>query len=179
MAEPLSKAQILAQIQQEHQALLTLLADLSPLEIQQPGVVAAWSIKDMLAHLTAWEQLFLGWHQAGVRGETPETPAPGLTWGWKSLNVLNQRIYEQHCQTSLADIWVAFHASYAQLIATVENMTETELHTPGYYAWTGKGTVAGGVRANSYNHYQWATKLIKKWQRAERLRRSTSLVVRT
>ncbi len=172
MADPLSKTQILAQMQNERQALLDLLTDVSPQELQEPGVVGAWSIKDVLAHLTAWEQLFLGWYQAGVRGETPETPAPGFTWGWKSLDLLNQQIYEQHRQSSLDEVADAFHASYAQLVATVEAMTEAELHNPGVYAWTRKGSLAASLGANSYNHYRWAANLVKQWRRNERLRRS-------
>ncbi|MFN8492406.1 MAG: ClbS/DfsB family four-helix bundle protein [Caldilineaceae bacterium] len=172
MADQRSKAQILTQMHNERQALLALLADVSPQEMQQPGVVDAWSIKDVLAHLTAWEQLFLGWYQAGVRGETPETPAPGFTWGWKSLDLLNQQIYEQHRQISLEEVAATFHASYAQLAATVETMTEAELHTPGVYAWTRKGSLAASLGANSYNHYRWAANLVKQWRRNERLRRS-------
>ena len=172
MADPLSKIQLLAQMQNERQALLDLLTDVSDEEMQQPGVVEAWSIKDVLAHLTAWEQLFLGWYQAGVRGETTETPAPGFTWGWKSLDLLNQQIYEEHRQASLAAVADAFHASYTQLVATVEAMTEAELHNPGVYAWTRKGTLAASLGANSYNHYRWAANLVKQWRRNERLRRS-------
>lgn len=29
-----------------------------------PGVVGDWPVKDVLAHLVAWEQMCLGWYEA-------------------------------------------------------------------------------------------------------------------
>jgi hypothetical protein len=46
----------------------------------QPGIVGEWSAKDVLAHLTEWEQMVLGWYHAGLAGETPALPAPGFKW---------------------------------------------------------------------------------------------------
>lgn len=43
--------------------------------------------------------VFLGWYQAGIRGETPVTPAPGFTWGWKSLGRTESTDF---CTTSAA-----------------------------------------------------------------------------
>lgn len=41
------------------QALFDTIAGLSEAELTEPGVEGVWSIKDLLGHITAWEQKFL------------------------------------------------------------------------------------------------------------------------
>jgi hypothetical protein len=55
-------------MQQEHAALDKALESLTPDQLTRVSQTTKWSIKDVLAHLLAWEQMCLGWHQAGLRG---------------------------------------------------------------------------------------------------------------
>ena len=128
------------------------------------GVIeAGWSVKDIMAHLTTWEQMFLGWYRASLRGEMPETPAPGYTFGAKSLNLLNDSIYRANRRRSLADVQRDFDRSYREVLQTLDAMTEDELNTPARYAWVGKHTVGDSLAANTWKHYRWARGLIAKW----------------
>lgn len=173
MQSPTTKTELLATIQTDYQALLDLVQRFSPVEQQTPGVNSEWAIKDVLTHLTAWEQLFLGWYQAGARGETPVTPAPGHTWGWKSLGALNQRIYSEHKNESPTEAAQAFTTSHEQVVALIQTLSEEELFTPGRYGWLGKATVEASIRANTYNHYRWATKLIRQWEKEKTKHRAS------
>ena len=85
MPRPTSIPDLLAAIEKERGALETLLEPLTPEEMTDPGVVGEWSVKDVLAHLIEWEQMVLGWHATGLRGDTlkevllgdrARTPAP-------------------------------------------------------------------------------------------------------
>lgn len=165
MQSPTTKTGLLATIQTDYQALLDLVQRFSPVEQQTSGVNGEWAIKDLLTHLTAWEELFLGWYRAGARGETPATPAPGHTWGWKSLGELNQRIFLQHQGESPIAAAKALAASHEQVVALIQTLSEEELFTPGRYSWLGKATLEASIRANTYNHYRWATKLIRQWEK--------------
>jgi hypothetical protein len=99
-----------------------------------------------------------------VRGETPVTPAPGFTWGWKSLAALNQQIFVQHRDQSPTEAAQALAVSHEQVIALIQTLSEEDLFTPGRYSWLGKATLEASIRANSYNHYRWAAKLIRQWR---------------
>lgn len=164
MQRPTTKDELLVTIQIDYQALLDQVQRFSPVEQQMPGVNGEWAVKDILTHLSVWEQFFLGWYQAGVRGETPVTPAPGHTWGWKSLGELNQRIFLEHQAQSPAETAQALAASHEQVVALIQTLSEEELFTPGRYGWLGKATLEASIRANTYNHYRWATKLIRTWR---------------
>ena len=55
----------------------TLIAEV---DRERPGACEQWSVKDLLAHLDAWHELFLGWEAEGSDGGKPAMPAPGFTW---------------------------------------------------------------------------------------------------
>jgi hypothetical protein len=159
-----TRAQLLDEIETERKRLEANLADLSDADMVQAGVCGDWSVKDILAHLVAWEQLFLGWYAAGRRGETPKTPAPDLNW--RQLDILNQRIYEQHRDQSLDEVRAAFTASYHDFMATVRTIPLEDLFARGRFAWTTHWTLVDFVRGNSSSHYLWAKTLIRRWKKA-------------
>lgn len=108
MKRPVDKAFLLAQAREERRKLEEVIAGLRLEEMERPGVNGEWAVKDVLAHLLEWEQLFLGWYAAGVRGERPEVPGPGLNWSSKSLAILNQQIFEKHRERPAAEILADF-----------------------------------------------------------------------
>lgn len=154
---------MLANIQTERRRLEKNLTSLTDEEMIEPGVIGEWSIKDILAHLIDWEQRFLGWYQAGLRGEVPQTPAPDLTWS--DLDQLNQQIYADNKDRSLSSIIADFKISYNQVLETVHAMPEEDLFTAGRYEWTGNSILVAYILANTANHYRWAKTHIRKWMR--------------
>ena len=160
MPKPTTKAQLQAEIELERQALEELLAALSPEQMNQPAVVGEWSVKDVLAHLSEWETMWLRWFAAGLSGKAPDRPAEGYTW--RQLPQLNQKIYETYRERELGDILKQFRASHRKVDKTIEELSEQDLFTPGRYAWTGKHTLASTIVPNTSNHYRWARQEIRK-----------------
>jgi uncharacterized protein (TIGR03083 family) len=166
MARPRSKEQLLAEIDRERKALEDLLAGL-PLEaLTRPGVVGRWSVKDVLAHLVEWEQMFLGWYAAGLDHQIPALPAEGFHWG--QLPQLNQAIYERHHAETLAAVQKRFGASYRKLHRTIERLDPEDLFEPGRFAWTGTHALLSFIVPNTSSHYRWAREAIAKGLHAPR-----------
>ncbi len=126
----------------------------------QPGIVGEWAVKDVLAHLTAWEQMFLGWYSTGRRGDDPITPAAGFNW--QQIPALNEQIYQQHRALPLEDVLAQFHRSYAQIAAALTGMSHEELFTPKVYRWTKTTTLGSYAVSATCSHYAWARKEIRK-----------------
>ena len=160
MPRPTSQSQLLTAATKEHLALEEYLAKLTPDQLSQAGIVGDWAAKDVLAHLTAWEQMVINWYQTGKRGETPQTPAPDLTW--RQIPELNQRIYLKHRDEPLDVILSRFHASHKQIMEVIEGMTNDELFTPQVYAWTKTTTLGSYFVSATSSHYEWARKEIRK-----------------
>jgi len=160
MPEPTTKDALIAEIRTERTALEEFLMALTPQQMIQPGAIAEWSVKDVLAHLAEWEQLLLVWYQAGLRGEVLPLPAPGYNWG--KMDELNQKIYEKYRDASLEVVLDYFHKSYLQVLEAVQAMAEDELFTPGRYIWTKKNALAAYVIPCTSEHYDWARQEMRK-----------------
>jgi hypothetical protein len=160
MPRPTTKKQLLDAMEAEGKALEQLLANLSPAQMTQPGIVGEWSIKDILAHLLEWQHMVLTWHAAGLKGKIPATPAEGFNWS--QLPELNRQIYEKHCDRPLAEIRKEFKASCKKVLNTIQALSEKELFQRGYYAWTKNNTLGTYFVSCTSSHYNWARTNIKK-----------------
>ncbi|MDY7079609.1 MAG: ClbS/DfsB family four-helix bundle protein [Chloroflexota bacterium] len=165
MPRPASKLDLLAAIEKERGALEMLLETLTPEQMTEPGIVGEWSVKDVLAHLIEWEQMCLGWHAAGLRGETPELPAPGFKWN--QTPQLNQHIYEKHRERPLDEVLEQFQASHREILEVIQGLSNEKLFTTGHFAWTKKNTLGTYMVSATSSHYLWARKEIRKGFRAK------------
>jgi len=167
MGKRLPKAELLEEIGVERSRLDALLEPLTPRQMTQAGAtLAGWSVKDILGHLIGWQQMNLDWYAAGLRGETPEMPAPGLTW--RDIRKLNERIYRKHCRRSLKAVLTDYRAFHQKMLDLIEEAPDRDFTAVGRLAWTGPTwTLSDYVRANTASHYRWACKHIRKWLRAQ------------
>jgi hypothetical protein len=159
-----SKSAIIQRLHTERKRLEKNLVGLSPDDILVPGVVAAWSVKDILAHLAEWESFMPVWIDSARRGEVVETPAPGLTW--KQLDILNQRIYETYRDVSLEEVMVYFQSAHHAFMRMAETMPENEMLERGLYDFIGGGAVCDWLSAFAA-HDLWAKRKIRQWLNAK------------
>ncbi len=167
MGKRLSKAKLLQEIGTERSRLDALLKQLTPRQMTQGGVtLAGWSVKDILGHLIGWQQMNLAWYAAGLCGETPEVPAPGLTW--KDIRELNDRIYRKYHRRSLKAVLAEYSAIHQEMLGLIEKVSDRDFVTAGRFAWAGPTwTLSDYVRANTASHYRWACKHIRRWLRTQ------------
>ena len=162
MQEPQTKVEMLQWVNDEWEALNDWLARIPPAERERPGVEGGdWSIKDLMAHVTAWEKLMVQWLLEAARGETPQRPVPGLTWD--DLDLLNQRIYDQNHDRPLVDVEADYHAFHQTALETVLPLSEEELFTAGRYDWMNDRPLWYVVAGNMWNHYQEHREGLETW----------------
>jgi hypothetical protein len=161
-----SKQALLDDIRHEHDTLCARLAEIPKARWHEPGVWGdGWTLSDLVAHLAEWQRLFLGWYDDGVRGATPEMPAPGFKWS--ETPRLNRAIWEKHRSQSHAAVRAEFDSGYSRIVRIVEALSPQQLLRPGHFAWTGKHPVATSIGPNTASHYRFATKAIKRWLKGE------------
>lgn len=166
MSDITTKTDLIAAIERTRGELDDALAGLSPDAMRQPGVCGEWSIKDVLAHITGWEQHMLRWYRAGQRGEEIEWPVPGFFTD-EEVQRINQMMYEQNRDRSLDAVRADFEASYADVRAAVEAMREDEIFSAGRYAWTGEHPLLAYILANTEGHYTEHAAQIRAWRAAQ------------
>jgi hypothetical protein len=156
MIKQTSKQQILLDIEVERRRLEKNLSELTPSQMTLPGVVGAWTIKDVLAHLIAWERFFVGWYEEGLRGGKPKTPQ-----NFDDIHALNKEIYERNKNTSLDEVIKDFHTSYQRTLAIIQSIPEEDIFD--HFPWTGRWMLGDFITANTCNHYYWAKTQIRNW----------------
>jgi len=132
------KSHLLGLMRTEHSQLEALLNSLSEEQMLRPDVVGTWSVKDVLAHLTWWEQAMISEIVHGVELD------PGLNGEPWSTERANALMVEAKRGTPLADILAAFHDSYRQVLQVVEHLDEAELANEEFYTH---------LANNTCNHY--------------------------
>lgn len=165
MPRPTSKTELVEAADRELALLRKETASLSPEEMVEPDIVGPWSVKDVFAHLTAWHRLALGWYETGLRGESPELPAPGFKWN--QTPALNEQIYQQYCDTTLEDTMDAFERSHAETMVLIDKLSNDDLFGPSKHVWTGRNTLGTYFVSTTSSHYLWARKEIRKGRKAK------------
>lgn len=79
-------------------ALDDAVAGLSEGDMDEPGAVGAWSIKDILGHVTAWDGLVVQYLEAWRRGEPPPPR------DWDSTDAYNAREAARRQEWTLAQV---------------------------------------------------------------------------
>jgi hypothetical protein len=157
--EPYNKANLLERIQLEHAKFDALLAQLDEIQMTQPGVVGNWSVKDILAHITAWERCMLHWLGETWQGLIPHPPT-----SQHNLQRWNLAFYQENQPRPLAEVLAEFHQSYQQVLKSIVDTPEEELFKEIHGAWP-EGPVWQAVADNTWGHYKEHAASIRAWMK--------------
>ena len=160
MSRPLNKNQLFAAIQKEYTALEKFLTPLTPAQRSFSPAPGVWAIKDILAHLYAWQQMLFTWYETGWRGEVPAVPTPG--YKWNQLPALNQHIYEEYGGLSPEQALLLFRENHEKTLQFIESLSDRDLVTPGLYPWMNDNTLMAYLNSVTAAHYVWVLKEAKK-----------------
>ena len=158
MPERIIKAALLDNIEAGYDKFEALLAPLSEEQMTTPTVNGTWSIKDNIAHLTAWQGYVLEQLQGVIDGKEPPEFMPGLT----TEDEINERVYQENRNRPLAEVLADLRASYQRVLATVQSLSEESMNAP--FPWSKSGNPAWPLIAgNTYEHYEEHGNIIRRW----------------
>lgn len=161
MPRPTSRAELLDAAESGFHALLDTVALVPEEKRTAPGACDDWSVKDLLAHLDAWHEMFLSWDAIGIAGGTPSMPT--LDYTWAEVPALNQEIYERHKDDPWDQVVNRLTRSYHRIDEVIASYTDEDLFTKKRYPWTGSTSVGAYATSATSSHYAWARKLIRRW----------------
>lgn len=159
MSEPIEydgKNKLLASIRAERDLLEETLARLTPEQMLQPGASGGWTVKDVLAHISAWERRMIHWTGSHLRGELPDVPLP-----W-DVERMNAETHARFKDKPLAEVMEEFHVSYRDSLALAESLNEEQLQTEYTDTWP-MAPLWLGVAANTHWHYKEHRESIEAW----------------
>lgn len=159
---PADKAELLAIIQAGYDQFETLLASLTEEQMLIPGVNGSWSVKDNLAHLTAWQDYQAVRQEGIVSGIEPPDPAPGR----ETEDEINDFYYQRDKDLPLAEVLANFRASYKRIMAATQALSWDALNAP--FPWYDNDVPVGGYTlGNTVGHYELHSELIERWLKSQ------------
>jgi hypothetical protein len=142
-------------------------AGLSDAQLMEPGVTGAWSVRDILAHVTTWEEEALKHLPIILEGGTPLR----YSAGYGGIEAFNAQMTEQKRSFSLSEVLRQLDRTHRELIAFIQGVPEDQLIRETRFRRR--------LRLDTYGHYPKHAEGIWRWRerRHGRVRSTRSLGV--
>jgi hypothetical protein len=152
----MSKATFLETLRSKRAEWEALLAEAGEARMTQPGPAGAWSLKDIIAHVTWSEREMVGVLQA-------RTLVGSDLWN-VSQTERNAAVYIQNRDRALPDVLAEAREVHTQLLAGLEALSDEDLNDARRFqqmpdAWVPWQLFAG----NMYGHYDEHIPSIRAW----------------
>ena len=143
--------QLLQRLDTAWAAFQAAYAGLSDSRLTESSVVEDWSVKDILAHVTTWEEEALKYLPLIIAGGRPPRYA---TYG--GIDAFNARMTAQKRALSLAEVRTQLDETHRRLITFIESVPQEQFTTETRFRHR--------LRLDTYSHYPIHTRMIEEWR---------------
>ncbi len=148
----MKRQQVLAKLEIAWAAFLDSYAGMSDAQMLQPGVMESWSVRDLIAHVTWWEEEALK-HLPGIlQGIRP--PRYSVVYG--GIDAFNARMTEQKHGLGLAEVQRQAFETHQRLLAYLNTVPEEQFASDTPFRRR--------LRLDTYHHYPIHTAAIRAWR---------------
>jgi DinB family protein len=147
-----NRAKVLQRLATAWKALLDSYADLSEGELLEPGVTGAWSVRDIIAHVTWWEEEALTHLPLVLAGGRP--PRYSETYG--GIDAFNAKMTAQRKGLSLAEVLRQRDDVHRRLVSYLERVPDDQLAS--------ETRARRRLRLDTYGHYPKHARAIREWR---------------
>ncbi len=127
-------------------------AGLSDSQLLVPGVTGKWSVRDIIAHVTTWEEEALKHLPTVLRGGKPAR----YSEVYGGIDAFNARMTELKKGLSLRDVLQQMTNTHCQLIDFLETVPERCFRTETRFRYR--------LRLDTYSHYPKHARAVRKWR---------------
>ena len=118
----------------------------------EPGVTGNWSVKEILAHVTTWEEEALKHLPLILKGGRP--PRYSVMYG--GINTFNAQMTERKRGLSLSEVLKQLDETHRRLIAYIHRAPEEQ--------FTRETRFRRRLRLDTYSHYPKHARAIWQWR---------------
>jgi len=145
-------ADILEKTEASREQLDLALEGLTPAQMEMPGVMGAWSVKDILAHIAVWQSRLVRLLFQLARQQKPQ-------WDIRDVDGINAQIYAQQKDRPLDLVLEDMEGVFEQVCLRLETLREADLARR-----VGNVSLAEIIAANTYEHDDEHTAQIMAWR---------------
>ena len=148
----MKRSGLLQRLDQRWDELRDAYAGLPDAEMTEPGVTGGWSVKDIVAHVTSWEEESLKHLPDVLAGRRP--PRYSVTYG--GIDAFNARTVGQRAKLSLAEVLRQRDDTHRRLVDFLRTVAESQLVRETRFRRR--------LRLDTYGHYRKHADAIRKWR---------------
>jgi hypothetical protein len=148
----MDRSQLLKRLDKAWEAFKESYAGLSDAELMEPGVTGAWSVRDIIAHVTWWEEEALTHLPLILDGRKP--PRYSVTYG--GIDAFNAQQAELKRNLSLSEVLRQRDDTHRRLIDFIQSAPEDQ--------FIGETRFRHRLRLDTYSHYPQHAEAIRKWR---------------
>lgn len=148
----MTKTQLLKRIEKAWDELTTSYEGLSREDLLEPGVTGAWSVRDIIAHVTWWEEEALKHLPLVLAGGRP--PRYSVTYG--GIDAFNALMTEEKALLPLAEVLRERDETHARLVDYVGRAGEDQIGSETRFRRR--------LRLDTYGHYPKHANAIRSWR---------------
>ena len=166
MAEEIGTRQLIGLIRTTSMQLELLISQLNVAQMNQPGAVGDWSVKDVLAHIAFWERHAADIVKAARSGEKPQLDVEDRT------ESRNASVVAQYYLTPLSAVIASWQDAQEELLEQLRGLSDADLNDPDRFPWSKGRTLLSRIADNSYEHDQEHIDQIRAWMQQLRVGRA-------
>ena len=125
--QPGLHAKMISLLQEMFDAQQTIVLMLSGDERQARGTFDHWSLKDTVAHITAWIDVMNMRLDMLMQGEMPVD--------FENVDQINADVYQARARLSWSAVLESSRKAYTGLVERLHNLSEADLTDPDRYSW--------------------------------------------
>ena len=148
----MDKDQLLRRIDKAWSELTASYAGLSESQMLQPGVQGNWSVRDILAHVTTWEEEALEHLPSILEGRRP----PRYSVAYGGIDAFNALMTKRKEGLSLSEVLHQLDNTHQRLIDLIESTPDDQLIRETRFRRR--------LRLDTYGHYPKHAKAIRAWR---------------
>ncbi len=146
---------LIGRLDQARNDFIAAYAGLSEEQMLEPGVTGEWSVRDLIAHVTWWDEESLKHLPEVLEGRRPAKYSD--TYG--GIDAFNAQSAEERNALPLNEVLRQFDDRHQQLAAYIRSVPPDQL--------VGESRFRRRLRLDTYGHYPEHTEQIRAW-RAEK-----------
>ena len=144
----MDRTELLNQVRAGRAELAEAMARFDRHDLTTPLLPNGWSIKDVIAHLGAWERRMVTLYDILRAGEIPQEPIDGDT-----MDQFNARAHEESQLLPLGIVQINELEAYQALLRIAETAPDADLFDPQRFPWTEGEPFYRFILVNTSEHY--------------------------
>lgn len=148
----MQKSKLITKLESSWKDLQEAFSGLSEAQMVQPGVTGEWSVKDILAHVTTWEEETLKHLPVILEGRRTERYS--VLYG--GIDAFNARMSDKKSNLSLDEVLNQFASTHIKLVQFIESVPEDLLLDETRFRKR--------LRLDTYSHYPIHAQAIRLWR---------------